>query len=243
MKKSRKKRKQLAQKQFFDHTHETQYRQQAQKLLAAGKFQKAKEQIDHIRKCNPEANIHQEMSQFLHQRAEWKLNREDVSGALEDFLRLHKTYGGTDSSFYFIAKCHLLLNQEAEAESFLQQAFDEQCLPAQQTGLLLKILLLQEKISQAQTIIQEQTSRFTQTDLEWTKGILALKQKQYREATTCFENAQTTAQDAQLSLPFTAWQAYSLILEQKPKEAWAKIKMLPPTSLKGWLIETSCREC
>ncbi|MBF0287887.1 MAG: hypothetical protein HQM14_08715 [SAR324 cluster bacterium] len=232
----RKRKKKQSQPRTFNPEQISQYQNRAKQHLDAGLFQKAKPEIDNILKCDPKANVDKEMTHFLLLRGQHRLQRNDYHRALQDFEQMFETYGETENSYYFIAKCRVLLGQEAKASAFIQKAFNEHRLPDKHANLLLKLLLLQDQLEEVQVLLQNHPQRFSPDDLHWAKGVLALKQDLPQEATLCFNQAQNSikSKDDRFAC-LQSWKAYSLVLEKRIPEAQAAIETIQDLPLKGWL--------
>lgn len=237
MKKSRRQRnkaKNKPQSVVLDPKMESIYRQQVQQHLNKNQFAMAVDKIDAIKKCNPDADISTERTQLLKQRGTWRLNNHDYTNALNDFQELHNKFQETEICFYGIAKSYVCLDKPDAAEAFLQKAITEKTLLAKDHVLFLKTLILQEKWTDAQTLIDDHPTWFAKNELEWAKGVLALHNKKNHEALRHF-NKSLAAQSIATTADH-AWKAYSLILEKKFQEARSLIKQIQQGALKGWLF-------
>ncbi|MGK5094103.1 tetratricopeptide repeat protein [Deltaproteobacteria bacterium TL4] len=236
MKKTKRMRQNAANKMVFTPEREAQHRLQAGQYLNEGKHLKAKEEIDNIRKCNPKADIQHELKQLLLVRGKWNIERNNYQNALADLKQAHQQFSESDESFSLIAKCYVKLNQEKEAKDLIQQNFDQESLPQKDAGLLLKLLLIEEQLDEVQRLLTQKAHRFAQEEVEWAKGVLALKKGNAAEASAYFEQAHLKLEhDAEKQAFLKAWQAYSFIEEGQQEKAQSLIQALTDSTVKGWL--------
>jgi len=123
------------------------------------------------------------------------------------------------ATYYWLAKCFLAQQKEAEALELFQPAFDDKSLPKDLGGCYLKLLLLNGQADTFETLVQKQSKRFYAPQLHWARGVLALKANDPEAALTHFEKmGRPTSKGDHVS----SWQAYA---HQKAGN-WAEAEQL-----------------
>lgn len=91
------------------------------------------------------------------------------------------------STYYWLAKCLLAQQKEAEALERFQSAFDDKSLPKDLGGCYLKLLFLNNQGETVKSLVQKQSKRFYAPHLHWARGALALKANDPEAALTHFQ--------------------------------------------------------
>lgn len=178
---------------------------QLQELLNQKKYRQALEEIKKIQKSHPDIKFSPKESEIWLLRGQHEFQKQDFKQAEQSFRRsLELGLGG--EAYYWLAKCLLELNKLDAALKLLRDAFEAGKLTPEYSICYLKLLLLKGEIATVEQLIEQQPKAFSPAQLNWVRGVLALKCGQPEAALTSFQKIKqpTTPGD----LP-TAWIIYS----------------------------------
>jgi tetratricopeptide (TPR) repeat protein len=178
---------------------------QLQTLIQKKNYRQAIEKAKNIKKMHPEAEIKpseaeiwelqgfQEYSQGQHRQAQT---------SLEHAVAL----GGREEAYYWLTKSMLATGNSATALETMRSAFENKVLTTEYAGCYLKLLFLQGAADEVAELLKTQTKRFSATQINWAKGVLAVQAGNLPTALGHFQKmkGEATPSDAP-----AAWIAYT----------------------------------
>ncbi|MBR8833950.1 MAG: tetratricopeptide repeat protein [Stigonema ocellatum SAG 48.90 = DSM 106950] len=184
---------------------ENSFEMQLQELLKQKKYRQALEEIKKIQRSHPNIEFTPFESEIWLLRGQQEFKKQDLKQAEKSFKRALEL-GLVGEVHYWQAKCLLELNQLDAAVNLLRDAFVADTLTKDYNICYLKLLLLKGDTATVEQLINQQSKRFSTTQLHWVQGTLALKNGQWAAALTSFEKIKrpTTPGDVPI-----AWIAYT----------------------------------
>ncbi|NJM47332.1 MAG: tetratricopeptide repeat protein [Alkalinema sp. RU_4_3] len=162
---------------------------QLQNLLAQKKYRQAIEEIKTLRRSQPDLVTSPTEAEIWSLRGQQELENKDFKAAENSFrqsLKLGLTL------YYGLAKALLDQNRPDVALGLVGKAFEDKTLSKEEGICYLKLLLIKDDRTTLETLIKEQSKRFTAGQLHWAKGVLALKSGDPKAALTAFNKLKKT---------------------------------------------------
>lgn len=199
---------------------------QVQGLLKQNKHQMALRKLQQGLKRNPEQAIAVTEADIWLSQGKYEFERSRYSQA-ETALCQALNLEPTDDTYYWLAKCLLAQDKQAEALELFQSAFERKDLPKEMGGCYLKLLVLNGQIDQVQTLIDSQSKRFFAAQLHWARGAIALKSNQPEAALDHFKKTNRPISRAD---HLAAWTTYAY----QQMESWAEAETTLSTGTQGF---------
>lgn len=152
-----------------------------QELLKQRKYRQALDELKKIRHSTPELEFTPTESEIWLLRGQQEFHKSDFQQAENSFRRA-LDLGLNGSAHYWLAKCLLGLNQLDKALDLLGTAFERQVLPKEYSICYLKLLFLKGDPATVEQLLTQQAKQFSAAQLNWARGVLALKSGQVETA-------------------------------------------------------------
>ncbi|MEC4812182.1 MAG: tetratricopeptide repeat protein, partial [Scytonema sp. PMC 1069.18] len=184
---------------------ENSFEIQLQELLKQKKYRQALEEIKKIQRSHPEIKFTPKESEIWSLRGQQEFQKQEFKQAEKSFGRAIEL-GLVGDVYYWQAKCLLELNKLDAALNLLGGAFEAGNLIQEYSICYLKLLLLKGDTATVEQLINQQSERFSATQLDWIHGVLALKDGQPEAALTSFQKINHPLTPGDLPV---AWMIYS----------------------------------
>jgi len=203
------------------------FQMQLQGLLKQQKYRQALEEIKKVRRVNPEIEFTPSEAEIWLLRGQQEFQKSDFKQA-ETFFRRALELGLTGEAHYWTSRCLLLQNRLDAALDLIQHAFEQGNLPKDYAICYLKLLLLKGDTTTVEQLIDKQAKRFSAAQLQWTKGVLALKAQRPDAALGAFVKIKRPLTPGDVPDAWVAytqqvlenWEAASTILGLQVSQMW-----------------------
>lgn len=166
------------------------FQAQLESLLNRQKYRQALEEINKVRRSQPEITFTPSEAEIWLLRGKHEFQKTDFRQA-DTSLRRALQLGLVGEVHYWLAKCLLEMDRLEAAIDLLREAFDNKNLPKEYSICYPKLLLLKGDTTAVEELLQKQSKRFTTAQLHWLGGILALKAQQPQAALEAFQKVKT----------------------------------------------------
>ncbi|NCJ08464.1 tetratricopeptide repeat protein [Synechococcales cyanobacterium C] len=173
--------------------------------MRQGKYSLAMRKLQQALKRDPNQKLHITEADIWLQQGKSEFNKGQY-GAAETSLNQALTLGRYDDTYYWLAKCLLAQDRSAEALDQLQTAFENQTLPKDLGGCLLKLLVLNDQVDTVEKLLKNQSKWFSASHLYWARGALAIQADNPKAALTHFQKVKQSTSPG--DSPAT-WQVYA----------------------------------
>jgi tetratricopeptide (TPR) repeat protein len=184
---------------------EKSFGMELQELLRQKKYRQALEEIKKVQKSHPDIKFSPKESEIWLLRGKEEFQKQDFKQAEKSFGRALEL-GLAGDAHYWQARCMLELNKLDAALKLLRDAFEAGTLTKDHNICYLKLLLLKGDIATVEQLINQQSKAFSAAQLNWVRGVLALKQGQPEAALTSFQKIKAPITPGDLP---SAWVIYS----------------------------------
>jgi tetratricopeptide (TPR) repeat protein len=206
---------------------------QLQNLIQQKKYKQAIDEIQRIRRTQPDLEISPSEPEIwvLRGRQEFEQNRiKDAESSFRRALAL----GITGESHYWIARSLIKQNRDEAALTLIEDAFNQGQLPKEYGICYLKLLLIQGNATKVEELVTKQSKRFLAAQLHWAKGILALKADKAVDALVLFQKVKRPLTSGDVP---EAWVVYSQQLAKKWDAAAATLGLRPISPFPFAMVE------
>jgi len=176
-----------------------------QGLLQQRKYRQALAEIKKLRHSTPEMELTPKEAEIWWLRGQQEFQQSDFKQAESSFRRA-LDLGLNGEVHYWLAKCLLALNRLDTALDLLGTAFEQKVLPKDYSVCYLKLLLLKGDLAAVEQLLTQQEKRFSAAQLNWARGVLALKSGQFETALSSLEKIQHPVTPGEIP---AAWLAYT----------------------------------
>ncbi len=177
---------------------------QLQELLRQKKYRHALEEIKKVQRSHPNITFSPKESEIWFLRGQQEFEKQDYKQAEKSFERSIEL-GLVGEVYYWQAKCMLSINKLDAALKLLRDAFEAGKLNKEYSICYLKLLLLKGDIATVEQLINQQAKAFGAAQLNWVRGVLALKQGQPEAALTSFQKVKAPVTPGDLPIAWTIY--------------------------------------